>query len=1432
MEPRRLFSGGVEGLVPSGAEYLTGPIFRDLDAHKSLRIADNETSAQAEPRTREIVFVDAGVENFQQFVDDVQNNADDSRNIEVVVLDRDRDGIEQISSHLQDLQDIDAVHIISHGVDGSVKLGETTLNADSLQENSSQIALWANAFTDSGDILFYGCDLASSSIGQNLIDELGALTLTDVAASDDLTGADSQGGDWLLEYNKGKIDSNIAVSAELQQEYRSTLAATAIDDAYNIDENSILSVPSNGVLANDIDGVSVTRVNGSATDVGTEISLASGALLTLNADGSFSYDTNGMFEYLGTGAGGGPTSATDSFTYEAMGSSDPNSTATVTITITGVDDPAIIGDDTSFTGDELDPVFGTLNATDVEGLTDGTYFTITNQAANGTAAIDPATGAWTFTPTIPDWFGVDSFTVTVTDDLGGTTTKVVSIMLDTLATQAVDDNYSVSENATLNSTSGWFDNNWPYRRTLSFDNTLRTENLLDFPVLIKLDSSTIDYAKTHDSGDDLRFFDQDGTLLAHEIEVWNESGTSYVWVKVPQIDASSDTDSIVMYYGNADVVGNGQDAAGVWSNYQAVYHLNENPGATGTVIDSAGNHDGTNANSTDTAGVIGNAQDFDGSKEYIDLGDDIAWLNNASGATLSIWTNSDSINGGSNDIIGFTRYDVGSTSSSRFALIRNSDEIRLIARTMDDESDTITVQTTTSPLVAGQWQHITGTVDYASDVDNIKIYVDGVLEGTFSHNFTLDAIPNTVSNQSAIGSNEGGVGNYFDGQLDEARILLGVQSEQAIAAQYAAMTGSLVTVGFEQTVNGVLANDFDREGDALSVVEVNGNPGTVGAATALPSGAIVTLNADGSFLYDTFSAFESLGAGASTTDSFTYQINDGNGNTHTATVTITIDGVDDAAAISGNTSYSGNEGDLVGGTLIASDVEGLVDGTYFTVTGAATNGTATIDPATGAWTFVPTDPNWFGTDQFTVTVTDDLDGTTTQVVSITLAAVDDPAIISGDISYSGSEGNTVGGDMDAVDVEGLSDGTYFTVTSAATNGTAAIDSASGIWTFVPTDSNWFGTDQFTVTVTDDLDGTTTQVVNITLAAQNDLPVIGGANTGTIYEDIDVASGNISTSGSLTISDPDAGESIFIAETINGAYGTLTMDTAGNWRYQADNNSSAIQALNATDTLVDSLAVTSADGTTYNIVININGAGEPPTVTTDEPEVVPTEVDEPPSEPREVPEATLNEEVLTALEEFDSEEIYTTPQIRDPQATNQDPDGISQFTDSKPSSSSYTRIAIPQQDPVLPQEFKTQGIDIDSLRFAASDDEDFNARLEMALLERIEQMSMAIDSDASGRNADNVEVQVFIGATTSLTAGIVSWVLRGGSLLASLMGTAPLLNRFDPLPILKSRNDKEDVEPDDDDDTEITGPVGKNHRRVDNMFNDNKYGPSRGKYLDE
>ena len=120
-------------------------------------------------------------------------------------------------------------------------------------------------------------------------------------------------------------------------------APVAIDDSYGpITELQTLHEPSPGVLENDTDyegdPFSVYRVNGSTSNVGTWIDLppvggrSSGARLYVYSTGEFIYDPNGAFWDLQQDE---PES--DSFTYTAYDGMDESNTATVSITITGVD---------------------------------------------------------------------------------------------------------------------------------------------------------------------------------------------------------------------------------------------------------------------------------------------------------------------------------------------------------------------------------------------------------------------------------------------------------------------------------------------------------------------------------------------------------------------------------------------------------------------------------------------------------------------------------------------------------------------------------------------------------------------------------------------------------------------------------------------------------------------------------------------------------------------------------------------------------------------------------------------------------------------------------------------------------------------------------------------------------------------------------------
>ena len=319
-----------------------------------------------------------------------------------------------------------------------------------------------------------------------------------------------------------------------------------------------------------------------------------------------------------------------------------------------------------------------------------------------------ATGNATFTAIMPVGVQSGQFVMaTATNSSGGTSefSGFVSIaaVLGNSNPVAVVDAYAVAKNTTLS--VDWWDTDWSKRQKLTFNNSAQPEDLDGFPVLVKLvDGVNVNLGDFMANGEDLRFIDADGTSLAYEIESWNVSGESNVWVRVPRIDASSSIDSIWMYYGNGVAV-DGQNAEELWSaDYRGVYHLNENPGAGGTLGDStANNFDGTNAGSTDVAGVVGNAQDFSGAGQWINLGTDRAFVNAASAVTLSAWINLDSLPG-SSQLVSISVNNGGAGSwSSRVALVQEGSELQLTTRAADDDSDTALLRTTTSPLSTGVW---------------------------------------------------------------------------------------------------------------------------------------------------------------------------------------------------------------------------------------------------------------------------------------------------------------------------------------------------------------------------------------------------------------------------------------------------------------------------------------------------------------------------------------------------------------------------------------------------------------------------------------------------------------------------------------------------------------------------------------------------------
>ena len=476
-----------------------------------------------------------------------------------------------------------------------------------------------------------------------------------------------------------------------------------------------------------------------------------------------------------------------------------------------------------------------------------------------------ANGNFSGTLTVSSLAAGERITSTATDASGNTSEFGLNVVVANSPPVAAGDAYSVNEDSalTVSAPTDWWNTSWSQRKRLTFNNTGQAENLADFAVLIKLDSTRINYALTQNAGQDLRFVDADGTLLAHEIESWDESGTSYVWVKVPQIDASSGADSIWMYYGNASAA-DGQNANAVWdAAFTGVWHLNTDE------QDSAGNNDGINSNSTNGSGVIASGQSFNGFNAQVYTTTQFA---NPQQYTIEAWFRTSSADG--SKIIGFESNQTGTASLDWDRHLYVGTDGHLYFGSYYEPTDDEDVANSTTNYADGAWHYAVGV---RNDTTNtLSLYVDGVL---------VDTSPN-ISSQNYNGywrlggyKTNGwpsGADGFFTGNIDEARVSNQVRSAAWIAAQHLSMTDAFIGFSAAQGI-GVLGNDSDPNGDALTAVLVSGPS----------SAASFALNANGSFTYTPAPNFNG-------TDTFTYRANDGTNNSNVATVTITVNAVNDA----------------------------------------------------------------------------------------------------------------------------------------------------------------------------------------------------------------------------------------------------------------------------------------------------------------------------------------------------------------------------------------------------------------------------------------------------------------------------------------------------------------------------------------------------------
>ncbi|PUB88197.1 MAG: hypothetical protein DBP01_12250, partial [gamma proteobacterium symbiont of Ctena orbiculata] len=343
LEPRLLLSADLAGiavdLTSNDAEQ--GVEKADIQAiEAALQVGSPSQVGEHDSSTVELVIIEPATPDYQFLVDDLIGQNGHGRSFEIVLLDTAANGIEQISDILNAYQHLDAVHILSHGSDGGVQLGDAYLNLDSLSANAGAIESWRDAFSAEGDLLIYGCDLAAGEDGRSLVEALARLTGADVAASDDLTGHEGLGGDWDLEHAEGVIETEVAVSEEGQRNWRGILATdidfTNSDDPvhhWKLDGDAVDSVGSaDGAIT---DATTVTGWDGDALrfdESGDYVTLPD---VTMNNDFTVTFkfkvddNTGSLFQYLYSHGDINLTNSLNIFINEASHGSDPNVLRTV-----------------------------------------------------------------------------------------------------------------------------------------------------------------------------------------------------------------------------------------------------------------------------------------------------------------------------------------------------------------------------------------------------------------------------------------------------------------------------------------------------------------------------------------------------------------------------------------------------------------------------------------------------------------------------------------------------------------------------------------------------------------------------------------------------------------------------------------------------------------------------------------------------------------------------------------------------------------------------------------------------------------------------------------------------------------------------------------------------------------------------------------------
>ena len=787
----------------------------------------------------------------------------------------------------------------------------------------------------------------------------------------------------------------------------------------------------------------------------------------------------------------------DSFTYTMRDAAGSQSSATVNITVTAVNDNPTAVNDTAAVGEDGSVEVSVLtNDSDVDfdvllnkTVTESWTVTAVSDPPHGTATITGSNLTVTYAPDA-DWNGSDSFTYTVTDAGGKTATATVNVTVNPLndgPTISDVPDQTVNEDGNSGAiafTVGDIDND-PASLTV----TATTGN----GTVLPLGNIVI----TAGSGGN-----RNVTLTpAGNENTWNKLTSLHdpVTVTLTVSDGSltaSDSFTLTVTPLNDGPVANADSTSMSEDGSVTVYVLSND-----SDIDLS--HEGDTLTIVSNGTVPHGTVMIAGDKKSLTYTPNSNW----NGEDTFSYTMRDSAGSTASAGVTITVNPVNDAPSAVNDLFTTAEDAALVLDVLDNDLDTDLAHEgdTLTIVSAGSAGH--GTLLLAGDKKTLTYTPSSNWNGDDSFTYTM---------RDAAGSQSGATVN----------ITVTPVNDDPVAVNDTAAVGEDGSVEVS-----VLTNDSDVDFDVLLNKTVT-ESWTVTAVSDPPHG---TATITGSNLTATYAP----DADWNGSDSFTYTVTDAGGKTATATVTVAVSQAydrpvpvnDSANTTEGtpvNVNVLSNDNDIDLGLTLNGDVQ---DHLRVTLVSTPAHGTVVIE-TDYSLTYTPAQ-YYNGSDTFTYTVSDDGNLTAIAQVEITVnVAVNDPPTAVDDTASVNEDGQVIiyvlANDTDP-DLAYEGDNLIIASVGTVPHGTVTVATDKKSLTYTP-DADWNGTDTFSYTMQDKSVVQDSASVSVTVAPINDAPIISDVTDRTISEDADTGA----ISFTVDDVDNDPGSLAVTAASANGA----------------------------------------------------------------------------------------------------------------------------------------------------------------------------------------------------------------------------------------------------------------------------------------------------------